>query len=81
MQRSAYPAVAALNVRVLLAQVQGDYARTVAVLREAITLSRSLGDNFSVSYGVTSLACALVMLGKGEHAARSDRGDESVRHQ
>jgi predicted ATPase/DNA-binding XRE family transcriptional regulator len=68
-----------LSTRALVAQLLGDHARTVVVLREGLALAPRLRDTQAVVYNLEGLAGALAMLGKGRRAARLFGAVEALR--
>jgi hypothetical protein len=68
-----------LSTRALVAQLLGDHARTVVVLRKGLALAPRLRDTQAVVYNLEGLAGALAMLGKGRRAARLFGAVEALR--
>jgi hypothetical protein len=49
---------------------QGDHAGALAVLREGLSLFRTLGNRLGAAYTLEAFAALAAAQGKGEHAAR-----------
>ena len=59
-----------LNIRGMLAQLQGDYAAAIPLYRECTRLSRALRDTTALYFELAALAGALAMTGRDKRAAQ-----------